>query len=406
GAEAMLARRPEGVELVRAAGLGDDLVAPLTTSAQVYARHARHPLPPRTMMGIPGDPATLAGLLEAAEIDRVAREPQTPPVILDGDVAVGPLVRARFGDPVADLLVDPLLGGVYAGRADALSLEATVPALFRELSAGPTSLLRAVEALVDRGAHDPSAGPVFASLRGGLGRLPEALAGAGRFAVRTGTTVRQIERTAAGLRLVCGAVPAPEVIAADAVVVATPAPKAARLLGGIVPAAAAALGGIETASVAIVTLAYRDVDLPAGSGLLVAATEGSAVKAVTLSTQKWPLETGGTTVLRASVGRAGEGPVLQREDRELVELVRQDLRVLLGVDRTPIDTLVTRWGGALPQYAVGHVGRIARARGALAAAPALAVCGAYLDGVGIPACIASARVAAERVLAHLGAGGQ
>jgi oxygen-dependent protoporphyrinogen oxidase len=125
-----------------------------------------------------------------------------------------------------------------------------------------------------------------------------------------------------------------------------------------------------------------------------------------VSSQKWPIGRDGLTLLRGSVGRAGDEAMLQRDDDELIELVRRELRPLLGVDAQPVDGLVTRWGGGLPQYTVGHLDRIARARAAVAQVPGLAVCGAAFDGIGVPACIGVARSAAEVVAAHLGAGGQ
>lgn len=409
GAEAMLARRPEGIGLIHAAGLGDAVIAPSTTAAAIRAGGALHPLPARTMLGIPGDVDAVAssGVLSRHAVQRIAAESDADPLPpLSEDVAVGALVRSRLGNEVADRLVEPLLGGVYAGRADQLSLRATMPALADRLVTG-NSLVRAVQAVVDTGARSGSTGPVFASLSGGLGQLPQQLASSGRFDVRTSTTVRTIERTDGGFRLVCGAVPQAEVIAADAVVVATPAAKAARLLQGVAPAAAAELSGIESASVAITTLAFRQVALPPGSGLLVAAGEALAVKAVTVTSQKWPIEAGGGLVLlRASVGRAGEAHLLQRSDDELVALVRHELRALLGIEAEPLDTLVSRWGGGLPQYAVGHVERVARIRRAVADVAGLAVCGAAYDGVGIPACIASAHAAAAQVVTALARRGQ
>ncbi|MGH8963477.1 MAG: protoporphyrinogen oxidase [Jatrophihabitantaceae bacterium] len=399
GAEAMLARRPEAVELAREAGLGPELIAPLTTSAQVRAGGALHPLPARTMLGIPGDldAARASGALTGVALERIGSEPGADPLApLEDDVAVGALVRARLGDEVTERLVEPLLGGVYAGRSDGLSLHATMPALFGRL-AGGGSLVRAVQGVVDQGTHNAASGPVFTSITGGIGRLPQRLGSAGRFTVRTSTTVREIARTPSGFRLTLGPVPDPEYVEADAVIVATPATKAAMLLREIAPAAAVELRAVETASMAITTLAYRDVSLPPGSGVLIGAREGFAVKAVTICSQKWPLRTGGLLVLRASVGRAGEPQVLQREDAELVAIVRRDLRTLLGIRAEPVDSLVTRWGGGLPQYAVGHVERVARVRAAVAAVPGLAVCGATYDGVGIPACIASATAAADRV---------
>ncbi|HYU04574.1 MAG TPA: FAD-dependent oxidoreductase, partial [Jatrophihabitantaceae bacterium] len=173
--------------------------------------------------------------------------------------------------------------------------------------------------------------------------------------------------------------------------------KAARLLSDVAPTAGAELSTVDTASMAIITLAYRDVTLPPGSGLLVASGEGMRVKAVTLSSRKWPGTPDGQTVLRASVGRVGENVDMQRDDGDLVALVRHELRTLIGVDARPIDARVTRWGGGLPQYAVGHVEKVARIRAAVAHVRGLAVCGAACDGVGIPACIAAARLAADQV---------
>jgi oxygen-dependent protoporphyrinogen oxidase len=399
GAEAMLATRPEGTELVAAAGLAGERVAPLTTSAAVRVGGQLRPLPARTMLGVPSSIDTLreSGVLSEQAVAMVAAEPAREPLPpLTGDVAVGGLVRSRLGDEVVDRLVDPLLGGVYAGRADRLSLRATMPALAQRL-AGGGSLVAAARAVTDVGPREPSAGPVFSSLRGGLGRLPEALAAAGRFGVRTDLTVRAIRRSRDGFAVLCGAVPKPELVTADAVIVAAPVSKAARLLREVVPVAASELAQIETASVAIVSFAFDRVALPPGSGLLVAAGERLATKGVTITSQKWPIDVDGMTLLRASVGRIGEPLPLQLEDDELVALVRRELQALLGLDAAPVDVRVTRWGGGLPQYAVGHVERIARVRAAVAAVPGLAVCGAYLDGVGIPACVASARAAVDRI---------
>jgi oxygen-dependent protoporphyrinogen oxidase len=402
GAEAILTARPEALKLIGELGLDDQRIAPLTTAASVYAGGFRHPLPARTMLGIPGsvEAARASGLLTPSALQAIEAEPLREPLApLAGDVAVGALVRDRLGDEVADRLVEPLLGGVYAGRADALSLRATMPALTHRL-AGGGSLVEAVAAVADRGTR--ASGSVFTSLVGGVGRLPRALAASGRFSVCTGTIVRALRRTPTGFSLECGAVPASTEVEADAVVLAVPPAKAARLVRDVAPGAAAELAGIETASVAIVTLAYRHVDLPAGSGLLVAAGERLAVKGVTISSQKWPLATGGLTVLRASLGRAGENAVLQRDDAELVELVRLELRALLGLVAEPVDALVTRWGGGLPQYAVGHIERVGRIHAAVEKVPRLAICGAAFDGVGIPACIAAAQGAALRVLGGLG----
>jgi protoporphyrinogen/coproporphyrinogen III oxidase len=400
GAEALLAARPEGIELISQTGLSDEQIVPLTTAAGIRAGGRTFPLPARTVMGVPGDLDALrsSGVLTGQGVAAVQAEADLSPLPpVRDDISVGQLVRARMGAEVVDRLVEPLLGGVYAGRADALSLQATLRPLAAALERDGGSLLAAARTVAGAGTRSSSTGPVFVSLRGGLGRLPQVVAGSGRFAIRTSTTVRTISRAPSGFAVDCGPVPRSERLEADVVIVATPPGKAARLLRTLAPRAAAELAGIETASVAIVSFAYRTPPGTAGSGLLVAASERLAVKGVTLTSAKWPIAADGLFLLRASVGRAGENLALQLEDAQLIELVGRELRALLGIAEQPVDARVTRWGGGLPQYGVGHVQRVARIRAAVAEVGGLAVCGAALDGIGVPACIASARAAVHAV---------
>jgi protoporphyrinogen/coproporphyrinogen III oxidase len=417
GAEAMLARRPEGLELIEAAGLGADRIDPLTTSAGVWSPNGLHPIPGGTVMGVPGDveAARRSGVFSRVTLDRMVAEARTPHDPVTADIAVGRLVAQRLGAEVVDRLVDPLLGGVYAGRADRLSLQATVPNLARELAGGGSLVAAAARAAAgsarSMSAHTMSAhtmssaapAPVFTSVRGGLGRIPGALVEQAAFTVRTSTAVRAIRRSAVGFVLSIGPRPEALEVEVDAVVVAAPATKAAALLGDLAPAAAGELATIDTASVAIVSIAVptAGVNLPPGSGLLVPAGSPSLVKGVTISSQKWPGAPAGLAFIRASIGRFGDEVVLQRGDDELAARAVADLTLLLGAELHPIDALVTRWGGALPQYDVGHVERVQRIRSAVAAVPGLAVAGASYDGVGIPACVASGRAAAHQALAGL-----
>ncbi len=413
GAEAMLARRPEGVRAVAESGLSGELIAPLTTSALLRSRGTNHDLPARTLIGVPSDVAAVraSGVLSARALACIEGEPDRGPYpALTQDISVGELVSRRFGPEVVERLVDPLLGGVYAGHAHRLSLQAAIPALADRLMTVGGSLLQAAAEVVGS-AGAAASGPVFASLAGGLARLPEQLAAQAGFAIHTATPVRRLERTATGFRLDVGAVPAGLQWEADAVVVAVPAAKAATLLSLVAPAAAGELDGIETASMVIVTLAFAGLApgaLPPGSGVLVPAVEGLATKAMTFSSHKWPGvgSESGVLLLRASLGRAGEEWALQREDAELVALVRRELGEVTGLAAEPVASHVQRWGGALPQYAVGHPRRVARIREAVRQVPGLAVCGASYDGVGIPACIGSAHSAADRVLAGLGRSGE
>ena len=406
GAESMLNRRPEAIELAHAVGLGDDLVYPAGVTAGVWFRGTIRPLPPHTVMGVPARPEELTDLLDDAEIARIGDDRSMPGLPLAHDVAIGRLVAERMGPAVAERLVEPLLGGVYAGHAEELSLQATVPALAAAVEK-EASLLDAVEAVQKQASAAPGR-PVFAGIRGGVGRLPQAVATASGASIRTRTTVRAIAPAAeAKWRLEIGPAPFAEVVTADAVVLAVPAAPAARLLDPVVPDAARELRQVEQASVAIVSLAVPRSAFPQvleSSGFLVPPVEGQTIKAVTFSSVKWPWLAelaGDLVVLRASVGRHRQADELQRTDDEIVDRVLADLGDLLGLTGRPVAARVTRWGGALPQYAVGHVERMDRARAAVAKVRGLAVCGAAYEGVGIAACVALARTAAESVLADL-----
>jgi oxygen-dependent protoporphyrinogen oxidase len=412
GAESILVRVPEGVGLLEQVGLGPQIIHPSTTRAALWSRGGLRPLPSGTVMGIPADVESLgaSGVLSADGLARVSLDASLPRTPLDGDVSVGAYVAARLGQEVVDRLVDPLLGGVYAGRASDLSLEATLPQLAPHVREH-ASLLEAARA--SRAGTTASDGPVFASVPGGLGRFAETLAEAVRSrggSVVTGTTARRLERGRDGWRLVTGPTTDESVVEADAVVLATPGAPTARLLSVVAPEAAEALTGIAYASMAIVTLAFAGgPELPELSGWLVPAVERRLVKGVTLVGRKWPQVGAGSGVIlvRCSIGRAGDVSDLQRSDDELVEGSLAELTEMLGDHPGRlVASRVSRWGGGLPQYSVGHRSRVETVRAAVAELPGLAVCGAAYDGIGVPACIRSAYAAADLVLRSLGDNGQ
>jgi len=426
GAEALLARRPEGVALIEATGLTADLVPAGVTSSAIYSRGVMRSLPRRQFMGVPADIDELAStrVISAEGIAR-ARDERAGASGSAGaseaarsseaeDASVTEYIGRRLGVEVVDRLVDPLLGGVYAGRSEDLSFQATLAPLAVAARKHPTLTEASASLLPPAPTSDNSKkpSPIFVTLTTGLGRLPQEVAKASGADIRVNAMVRELRRTAAGWRLTIGSAADPEYLEADAVILATPAGPAARLLKETASVAEAQLAQIPYASMAIITLAFAAGDFPAQqrSGYLVPAVDGRAVKAVTFSTIKWPhlakaAADAGSPVhlVRCSVGRSGDVAVLQRDDKELAALAAAELAESIGVTAAPADYRITRWGGGLPQYNVGHLDRVARIRAAVAAQPGLAVAGAAYDGVGIPACIATARSAADQILAHLAA---
>jgi oxygen-dependent protoporphyrinogen oxidase len=415
GAEALLARRPEGIDLITATGLSGELTEPGTTSSAIWSRGVMRCLPRRQFMGVPADIGELAatGVVSAAGVARARAETVLAPG--SGDVSVAGYIGRRLGAEVVDRLVDPLLGGVYAGRSADLSFQATLAPLAAAVRKHDTLTAAAAALLPPRppdNGNKPK--PVFATLATGLGALPAAVAKASNATVRTSAMVRELTRTADGWRLTIGSAADPGYMDAAAVILALPAAPAARLLSKTVPAAAAVLAEIPYASMALITLAFRAEDFPRTqrSGYLVPAVDGRAVKAATFSTVKWPhlaqTAPGNRPVhiVRCSVGRAGEVAFLQRDDKDLVKLAASELGDATGINAAPVDSRVTRWGGGLPQYNVGHLDRVAAIRAAVAAQRGLAVAGAAYDGVGIPACVATARTAAAAIASQLREGSQ
>ena len=406
GAESFLVGAPGGgesaaVRFARRLGLGPALVHPVAGRAALAIGGRLEPIPGGTLVGVPGDLTNLGSVARVSpDGDRDAGRP-----LLEAgeDISVGALVRRRYGDEVAERLVDPMLGGVYAGRADELSLATTMPAL-AEAARKEHTLAGAVRAAQAAAVRAPGR-PIFATVDGGLSRLVATAATAAGARISLGLPVRELARTAHGWRLLLGPAPAPQTDDVDAVVLAVPAKAAARLLAGVDAGAAGEVGVLTYASVALAGFALpAGTSLPELSGFLVPSGEGTLIKAATFFTRKWAHlgSDGGPVIVRASIGRAGEEERLQRDDRTLAEQALAEVGALIGERLpAPAEFWVQRWGGGLPQYRPGHLDRVAAARGALAEMPGLALAGAAYDGVGIAACVASGERAADDVLTIL-----
>jgi oxygen-dependent protoporphyrinogen oxidase len=400
GPDSFLARRPEAVELCGELGLRDDLVPPSATHAYVYARGRLRTLPQKLVLGVPTDPVALArsGILSGWGVVRAALEPYLPGDPLSGDDALGAVTRRRFGNEVTDRLVDPLLGGINAGDVDRLSIDTVAPQI-AAAARRDRSLTRAL-----RGAPAPptTGDPVFLTLPGGLEGLVDALV---KSITDRGGEIRRADPVSALAVANDRTVIASRSGSHDVkgVVLATPSYVTAPLVEDLAAGVASTLRSIPYASVSMALLAY-DTDRPLdASGYLVPRTSGLLMTAASWASSKWAhLSRPGRAILRVSAGRHGDERAMDLDDDALLARLRADLAVTMDLRDEPAAARVVRWPQSFPQYPPGHRDRIVAASAELAAiAPAVALAGAALDGVGIPACIGSGRRAARSVLTAL-----
>jgi protoporphyrinogen/coproporphyrinogen III oxidase len=381
GAEAFMVRRPEVPALLAELGLADRQLGTTGARPLIYSQDRLHALPPGTLNGIPSSAESLAGLVDDATLARIASEPNRPfswqP---GGDPAVAGLVAERFGEQVVARSVDPMLGGVYAGSAATIGVRSAAPTLAAALDAGAAHLSDAVR----RALPTVAAGPVFGAVAGGYTVLIGELVRRSRLNW-VQAAVAGIEASGRGWTLrddVGGHWPA------EAVILATPAPRLVGLVEPVAPRTAVAARRIVSASSVVVALAVPGgIGFPENSGVLVASGERLRAKAITLSSRKWGRH-GDVELLRLSFGRLGDDVAARASDDELLAWSIQDLATVFGLAVEPVDVRVQRWPDAMPQYGPGHGDLVAELRAGLP--PTLAVAGGYLDGIGVPACIAAA----------------
>jgi oxygen-dependent protoporphyrinogen oxidase len=395
GPDSVLTTKPAALDLAREIGLEPEIqtVRP-PGGAFVLRGRTLYPLPRPLLLGIPQSWRALArySLLSPAARARLAIEPLIPARRVLADESVGSFFRRRFGRAAVDLIAQPLLGGIHAGDIETLSMQSLFPRLLD---------IERTHGRVFGAPTSPPAGAlpgvsVFASLRGGMGTLVQALerrleAGA----VRYGSAVHHIQRIDGGWRTGADE--------ARAVILAVPARTAASLLAPIDADAAALCARVPYVSTASVSLAWPRTAIAhplAGTGFVVARRHSDVrITACTWVSSKWEDRAPeGTALVRAFIGGAHDPDVVSESDDALVATVRGDLESVLGITGAPILTRVYRWPLAGAQHTVGHLSRVDAVERRLAGHGGLFVAGSGFRAVGIPDCVADARrVAAEAV---------
>ena len=401
GADAFLARAPWAKDLFDEIGISKEFVSPSSRSASIWANGSLEPLPSPNVLGIPLDHDSLPSkLLNSGDALKIKQGGKPSKAVPEGtDVSIGSLVRDCVGDSVFELFVDPLLGGINAGVVDDMSCETMAPQLL-EAARHEEGL---IAALRETQQNSDSDSPVFYTHPNGMGHIVEKLTEQVSESIRKDSNVISINRTNQQWVLETNA--GSEI--ADAVVLATSAQNAAKLLTSVSPTTSSRLSDIEHASVSLVSLAFKnsDINIPKNqSGFLVPRSAGLLMTACSFSGNKWEhLDDKKQTLLRVSSGRVDDQRHETLSDEELVKKLMNDLATTLGLDSQPFESRVNRWPGALAQFKPGHLKRMKETIDLLAdEAPGVSIAGSYHFGVGIPASVRSGNEAAVSVIEKFG----
>lgn len=415
GPDTFLSYKPRGLGLCRELGLEDRLHGTNEKIRRTYVmRHGKlYDLPEGLTGLIPSrfGPMIKTGLISPLGKLRMGLDYFIPPKSPNGDESLAQFVERRLGRELYDRMIEPLMSGIYAGDGEQLSLGATFPQLRQtELTHGSLvkGMLATKRQTQRRGSIPmPSVStkkwPAFVTPETGLAEIVEALqTRLNDVDIRLGTRVIGIDHEATDYTAVFDNGTS---LAADAIILATPAYATAYLVVGLDPEMAQALKGIPYASTVTVSVAYPLKDIPRplnGYGYIIPRAEGRSILACTWTSTKFPHRApDGYGLIRAFIGRAGDDEVIKRSDEELLGMVRDELREVLGITAAPIVQRIFRWPKAMPQYTLGHLDRLAVIEQRLAQHPGLFVAGNAYRGIGIPDCIASGEQAADNVVEFL-----
>jgi oxygen-dependent protoporphyrinogen oxidase len=412
GPDTFLASKPWAVSLCRELGLEPRLLGtnPDHNHTYVLQRGRLHQLPDGLTMMIPArfGPMAKTSLLSWPQKVRLGLDYFIPPAPPNGDESLGRFVSRRLGRAAYEHLIEPLMSGIYAGDGDRLSLRATFPTL-RDLELKHGGLVRGALAMRAQvppaGQKQPGSRSAFLTPVSGLAEIVEALvqrlqdSGA---ELRLGRAVTSITYTHTSFHITLAN---GEHLSAEGLILATPAFAAGDLLADLDSSLSAELKAIEYASTATVSLAYRQSDLPRpldGYGYVIPRCEGRQALACTWTSTKFPHRAPeGYALLRVFIGRAGQGDDLPWDQAGLLSLARDELARTLGLQAEPVLSRLFRWERAMPQYNLGHPERLERIESRLGNWPGLALAGNGYRGIGIPDCIHSGELAAQKLFSEV-----
>lgn len=415
GPDSFIAQKPWALQLCYELGLKDRLIGTNDDRRTnfVLRKGRLRKMPDGLMMIVPTRfmPFVTSDLISWPGKLRMGMDLFLPRRTDEADESLAHFIRRRLGNEALEVLAEPLMGGIHVADAETLSLQATFPRFidterqYGSLTRGMIAARKAAQA--HHGAHQTNGNgklSMFMTLRGGLRELVDALEAAlDDVEILAGRAVTSLDRDGDGyaLRLDDG-----RALAAEAVVLAAPAYASAALLRDVQPDLARMLDAVKYVSTATVSLGF-DADRfehPLdGFGFVIPRQEPTRLLACTWTSTKFPQRAvPGTVLLRAFVGGPRREDLVDLDDAALVDLVRDELRTIMGVHAAPTVARVFRWFRANPQYEVGHLDRVSQMEALCP--PGILLAGSAYRGVGLPDCIRQGQEAARGALGYLGIG--
>ena len=411
GPDCFLTRKPWALALCRELGLESDLLGTNDARRKVFVLNGGrlHSLPEGVMLIVPTQflPFATSGLISIPGKLRMGLDLVIPRRRETGDETLGSFVRRRLGREALEKIAEPLLSGIHVSDPERLSLKSSFPRLMdveRKYGSLIRGMLAARRAMANSSNGSRPKLPMFMTLRGGMQQLVDTLAASlDADAVRTGDAVRSIRSLNAGgppfeVQMQNG-----DVLRADGLILTTPSNVSSRLLEATDPTLAEELAQIRYVSTAVVSLGYEPQPGLApldGFGFIIPKTERRRITACTWSSTKFDARAPEDhQLVRCFVGGPGREHMVDLDDEELVQVVRDELRGIMGLCAEPKLARVFRWHKVNPQYDLDHLDRVGQMRARAAAHRGLFLAGSSYDGVGVPDCVRQAEEAVDGVLA-------
>lgn len=402
GPDSILTQKPWALDLIKRLGLEKHVIETQKENRRTYVAWdgKLHALPDGFVMLAPTNFVSFfaSTLFSPLGKLRMALEKFLPPKQDETDESLADFVRRRFGSEALERIAQPMIGGIYTADPEKLSLKATMPR-FLDLEQKNGSVISGLMKS-DRNASGARYS-LFISLDQGLQLLIDTLTSKLSSVITTNTKVASIKKNGSGFEVETSA---GRIINSDAVIVATSATQASRMLSGLDVSLSKHLAQIEYAPSAVLNLVYKKSDVPAfrGFGFVVPAKENSSIIACTFVSQKYAGRSPeGEIIVRTFMGGALAKDVYALDDQTLIENAKQDLKKYLQIDAEPKQSKLTRYPNSMPQYHLGHLKLIADIQQLCGTYTGFTLAGNYLQGPGIPDCICTGEAAAFSVLESL-----